>query len=61
MVLGIYFLTYSPLDLPKLDATTLDPRPKRFDSADEVELAVEGKGVDARASRSSSASAASST
>src|SRR5206468_1285086 len=23
----------------------LDPRPKRFDSADEVELAVEGKGV----------------
>ena len=45
MVLGIYFLTYSPIDLSKLDATTLDPRPPRFDSADEVELAVEGKGV----------------
>ena len=43
MVLGIYFLTYSTVDLPKLDATTLDPRPPRFDSADEVELAVEGK------------------
>ena len=48
MVLGIYFLTYSPLDLPKLDSSTLDPRPKRFDSADEVELAVEGRSVDAR-------------
>ena len=45
MVLGIYFLTYSPLDLPRTDASTLDPRPKRFDSADEVELAVEGKSV----------------
>ncbi|MGH2363032.1 MAG: DNA-directed RNA polymerase subunit beta', partial [Chloroflexota bacterium] len=45
MVLGIYFLTYSRLDLPKTDAATLDPRPKRFDSADEVELAVEGKSV----------------
>ena len=45
MVLGIYFLTYSSLDLPRTDATTLDPRPKRFDSADEVELAVEGKSV----------------
>ena len=46
MVLGIYFLTYSPIDLSKLDATTLDPHPPRFDSADEVELAVEGKGVE---------------
>ena len=45
MVLGIYALTYSPLDLPKTDSTTLDPRPKRFDSADEVELAIEGKSV----------------
>ena len=47
MVLGIYSLTYSALDLPKTDAATLDPRPKRFDSADEVELAVEGEGVGA--------------
>ncbi|MBV9409299.1 MAG: DNA-directed RNA polymerase subunit beta', partial [Candidatus Eremiobacteraeota bacterium] len=45
MVLGIYFLTYADADLPNTDASTLDPRPKRFDSADEVELAVEGKGV----------------
>jgi DNA-directed RNA polymerase subunit beta' len=45
MVLGIYFLTYADKDLPKRDASTLDPRPKRFDSADEIELAVEGGGV----------------
>jgi len=45
MVLGIYSLTYSPLDLPRTDATKLNPRPKRFDSADEVELAVEGGSV----------------
>src|SRR5439155_1280529 len=45
MVLGIYFLTYAEKDLPKLDASTLDPHPKRFDSADEIELAVEGAGV----------------
>src|SRR5918912_155316 len=45
MVLGIYFLTYAEKDLQRLDASTLDPRPKRFDSADELELAVEGGGV----------------
>src|SRR4051794_39657888 len=45
MVLGIYFLTYSDADLASLDAAELDPRPRRFDSADEVEIAVEGKGV----------------
>jgi DNA-directed RNA polymerase subunit beta' len=45
MVLGIYFLTYSPLDLAKTDPTTLNPRPKRFNTADDVELAVEGGGV----------------
>src|SRR5271167_1429703 len=33
MVLGIYFLTYHDKDLPKTDAATLDPRPKRFNSA----------------------------
>ena len=43
------------------DATTLDPHPQRFDSADEVELAVEGKARRRSASRSSSASAASCT
>jgi len=45
MVLGIYFLTYADRDLQQTDATTLDPRPKRFDSADEVEIGVEGGGV----------------
>jgi DNA-directed RNA polymerase subunit beta' len=45
MVLGIYFLTYSDHDLDNLDAAKLDPHPKRFDSADEVEIAVEMKGV----------------
>src|SRR5436853_494266 len=45
MVLGIYCPTYADKDLPKRDASKLNPRPKRFDSADEVELAVEGKGV----------------
>ncbi len=45
MVLGIYFLTYSALDLPNTDGSKLEPRPKRFDSADEVELAVEGKSI----------------
>src|SRR5206468_10126983 len=45
MVLGIYFLTYSEADLAKLEASELDPRPVRFDSADEVESAVEGRGV----------------
>jgi DNA-directed RNA polymerase subunit beta' len=45
MVLGIYFLTYAEKDLARMDVSELDPRPKRFDSADEVELAVEGRGV----------------
>ena len=45
MVLGIYSLTYSPIDLGKTDSSKLDPRPKRFNSADEVELAVEGRSV----------------
>src|SRR5579863_1941770 len=45
MVLGIYSLTYSPLDLEKTESSKLDPRPKRFNSADEVELAVEGGSI----------------
>jgi DNA-directed RNA polymerase subunit beta' len=45
MVLGIYFLTYATEDLSKIDVTKLDPHPPRFDSADSVELAVEGKAV----------------
>jgi DNA-directed RNA polymerase subunit beta' len=46
MVLGIYFLTYTSIDLPSTDATKLDPRPRRFDSADEIEVALEMKGVE---------------
>src|SRR5262245_1613733 len=45
MVLGIYFLTYSPTDLSKVDAAQLDPRPPRFATAEDVELAFEGKGI----------------
>ena len=43
MVLGIYFLTYASEDLSKLDSSKLELR--RFNSADDVELAVEGGGV----------------
>ncbi len=49
MVLGIYSLTYSPIDLEKTASASLSPRPKRFNSADEVELALEGKSVSLRA------------
>ena len=45
MVLGIYFLTYSPLDLANTDRSTLEGNIQRFNSADDVELALEGKGV----------------
>jgi DNA-directed RNA polymerase subunit beta' len=41
MVLGGYYLTYSEQDLPSLTAEKLNPRPKRFASEEEVELAVE--------------------
>ena len=43
--LGSYYRTYSTEYLSQQDATKLDPRPKRFDSADVVELAVEAKSV----------------
>ncbi|HZT91606.1 MAG TPA: DNA-directed RNA polymerase subunit beta' [Gaiellaceae bacterium] len=45
MVLGIYYLTYSEHDLQSLDPAKLDPRPRRFDSADEVEVALEMRAV----------------
>jgi DNA-directed RNA polymerase subunit beta' len=41
MVLGGYFLTYSEQDLSSVEASDLDPRPKRFASEEEVELALE--------------------
>ncbi len=43
MVLGIYSLTYAPAELAELDPAKAEL--KRFDSADMVELAVEGKAV----------------
>src|SRR5471030_1576715 len=46
MVLGSYYLTYSDLDLPALSASKLKPHPRRFDSADEIEVAIEMRGLD---------------
>jgi DNA-directed RNA polymerase subunit beta' len=43
MVLGGYFLTYSPLDLTKADPEKMRRRPKRFRSEEEVEFALDAK------------------
>jgi DNA-directed RNA polymerase subunit beta' len=45
MVLGIYYLTYSNLDLASMESAKLKPHPRRFDSADEIEVALEMKAV----------------
>src|ERR1700694_61717 len=45
IVLGSYYLTYAPDDLNTLDATKLDPRPKRFADEESVEFAVESKQI----------------
>jgi DNA-directed RNA polymerase subunit beta' len=45
MVLGIYYLTYSNHDLASMDSSKLKPHPRRFDSADEIEVALEMKAV----------------
>src|SRR5687767_3144142 len=45
MVLGLYYLTYSDTDLTKLEAAKLDPRPKRFQSEEEIELALDAEQV----------------
>src|SRR5437763_13282705 len=45
MVLGIYYLTYSDRDLASTEASKLKPHPRRFDSADEIEVALEMKAV----------------
>jgi DNA-directed RNA polymerase subunit beta' len=45
MVLGIYYLTYSNVPLSSTDASKLKPHPRRFDSADEIEVALEMKAV----------------
>jgi len=46
MVLGGYFLTYSEEDLSKTSVEKLKPRPKRLQSEDEVQLALEAKQID---------------
>jgi DNA-directed RNA polymerase subunit beta' len=46
MVLGGYFLTYSEDDLTQKKAEDMKPRPKRFQSEEEVELALEAKQVE---------------
>jgi DNA-directed RNA polymerase subunit beta' len=45
MVLGIYFLTYCEHDLQSTTADKLDPRPRRFQSEEEVEFALDSKQV----------------
>src|SRR5690348_673390 len=45
MVLGTYFLTYCESDLSQLTAEALDPRPRRFQSEEEVEFALDAKQV----------------
>ena len=45
MVLGGYYLTYCEQDLTKTTVEKLKPRPQRFQSEEEVELAVEAKQV----------------
>jgi len=43
MVLGVYILTLSDQDLNALTVDTIDPRPPRFRTEEEVEFAVEAK------------------
>ncbi|MFY9578662.1 MAG: DNA-directed RNA polymerase subunit beta' [Gaiellaceae bacterium] len=45
MVLGTYFLTYCESDLSQTTAESLDPRPHRFQSEEEVEFALDAKQV----------------
>src|ERR1700704_5195142 len=45
MILGTYYLTYSNLDLRSMEASKIKPHPRRFDSADEIEVALEMKAV----------------
>ncbi len=45
MVLGTYFLTYCDIDLTQTDAEKLDPRPRRYQSEEEVEFALGAKQV----------------
>ncbi len=46
MVLGLYYLTYHDKDLSGVDAAKMNPRPKRFQSEEEIELALDAEQVD---------------
>src|SRR6266545_2399483 len=45
MVLGLYYLTYSAADLTSVSAEDLEPRPRRYQSEEEVEFALDSKQV----------------
>src|SRR5438874_6252880 len=45
MVLGSYYLTYSDLNFDELAAETMDPRPKRFRTEEDVEFAIEAQQI----------------
>ncbi|HEY8630688.1 MAG TPA: DNA-directed RNA polymerase subunit beta', partial [Gaiellaceae bacterium] len=45
MVLGTYYLTYCGTDLDKTKLEDIEPRPKRFASEEEVELAIDAEQV----------------
>src|SRR2546421_3017568 len=45
MVLGTYYLTYCETDLTQTSAEKLEPRPRRFQSEEEVEFAIDAKQV----------------
>jgi DNA-directed RNA polymerase subunit beta' len=45
MVLGTYYLTYCDQDLSAVKAEDLDPRPKRFQSEEEVEHALDAEQI----------------
>jgi DNA-directed RNA polymerase subunit beta' len=45
MVLGLYFLTYCEQDLTKADPAKLDPRPRRYQSEEEIEFALDARQV----------------
>jgi DNA-directed RNA polymerase subunit beta' len=46
MVLGLYYLTYSEHDLTQIAIEKLDPRPRRYQSEEEIEFALDSKQVD---------------
>jgi DNA-directed RNA polymerase subunit beta' len=45
MVLGSYYLTYSELNFDELSVETMDPRPPRFRTEEEVEFALDAKQI----------------